>query len=99
MKFVGILARKAALANRPFIIGEFDSHINVDWLKYLEREQNIKGSFFWSMYGHADDGENYIRHDDGFTLYYKEDSSYSDLLKLANHARRMQGLPEINVLP
>jgi mannan endo-1,4-beta-mannosidase len=99
LKFVGILARKAALANRPFIIGEFDSHINVDWLKYLEREQNIKGSFFWSMYGHADNQIDYVRHDDGYTLYYKEPSSYSDLLKLANHARRMQGLAEISELP
>lgn len=93
------LARKAALVNRPFIIGEFDSHINVDWLKYLEREQNIKGSFFWSMYGHADNQVDYVRHDDGYTLYYKEASSYSDLLKLANHARRMQGLTEISELP
>jgi mannan endo-1,4-beta-mannosidase len=93
------LAARAANVNKPFIIGEFDSHINENWLKFIEREENVKGSFYWSMYGHADDGVNYIRHDDGFTLYYKEDSSYSDLLKLANHARRMQGLPEINELP
>ena len=94
-----VLARKAASVSRPFIIGEFDSHINVDWLKYLEREPNIKGSFFWSIYGHADNQVDYVRHDDGYTLYYKESSSYSDLLKLANHARRMQGLPEITALP
>eukprot|EP00331_Platyophrya_macrostoma_P019908 CAMPEP_0176471918 /NCGR_PEP_ID=MMETSP0127-20121128/41432_1 /TAXON_ID=938130 /ORGANISM="Platyophrya macrostoma, Strain WH" /LENGTH=301 /DNA_ID=CAMNT_0017866685 /DNA_START=9 /DNA_END=911 /DNA_ORIENTATION=+ len=78
-------AADAANVGKPLIVGEFS----------MEKEENVKGTFFWSMFGHDDNG-NWIRHNDGFSLYYKEDSSYKDLLKLANHARRMQGLSEIS---
>lgn len=91
-------AADAAKVGKPFIVGEFSSHCSDNWLRLMEKEENVKGTFFWSMYGHDDNGQ-WIRHDDGFTLYYKEGSSYNNLLKLANHARRMQGLSEISSLP
>jgi mannan endo-1,4-beta-mannosidase len=91
-------ASDAAAVGKPLIIGEYDSHFPDSWMQTMEREQNVKGTFFWSMYGHDDEG-NWIRHDDGYTQYYGDPSSTRDLVKLSNHMRRMQHLPQVRGLP
>lgn len=96
MKRVG---DSAAAVKKPYIIGEYDSNFKDDWFNYIETNKNIHGSFFWSLYGHDDTGNNWIRHGDGFTQYYGEQGSNESLLRLLNHARRIQGIPTTNYLP
>lgn len=91
------MASKSAAVGKPFIVGEYDSHVGENFLREMEKDPNIKGSLFWSMFPHADgiDGP-YIRHEDGYSQYYPETSG--DLLRLTNHMRRFRGLPEISSL-
>ena len=89
-------ANNAAGVNKPYIIGEYSSKSGSDMFNAIESRPNIKGSIFWSMYPHSNgiNGGDAIRHDDGFTLHYPEDSS--QLLLISNHFRRMQSLPQVN---
>jgi mannan endo-1,4-beta-mannosidase len=91
-------ASSAMAKRKPFLVTEFDSKFEDDFLKHIERNKNINGSFWWCLYGKDDNGK-YIRHDDGYTQYYKEAGSFNNLLRLTNHARRLQSLPEVTSLP
>lgn len=90
-------ATEAGKVGKPLIVGEFDSGASESWLAAMESNPNVKGTLFWHMYGHDDNG-NRIRHNDGYTLYYKEESSQPALLRLANHARRIRNLPLLDSL-
>lgn len=93
------MSARAAKVGKPFIVGEYDSHWKEADLREIEKDPNIKGSMFWSMFPHAYglNGGPYIRHDDGYSQYYPETSG--DLLDLTNHIRRMRGLPQVSTLP
>jgi mannan endo-1,4-beta-mannosidase len=93
----GINSAKAA--NKPYIIGEYDSGWNNTWYNALESNSNVWGSLAWSIYPHDDGTENGNRvpHGDGYTIWYdnKDSTNTSKLTFLRNHFRRMQGLGEI----
>jgi mannan endo-1,4-beta-mannosidase len=92
------MAASAAAVGKPFIVGEYDSHWNENNLYEMEKDPNIKGTMFWSMFPHENGlkGGAYIRHDDGYSMYPWESF---ELLRLSNHIRRMRGLPQIKQLP
>lgn len=91
-------ANSSRSKGKPFLVTEYDSKFGDDFLKHIENNKNINGSLWWCLYG-TDDNGNFIRHNDGFTQYYKESGSYNNLLRLTNHARRLQGMGEIWELP
>jgi mannan endo-1,4-beta-mannosidase len=90
------LANKSASVGKPFIVGEYDSHATT-FLQEMEANKNVKGSFFWSVFPHVNGVSGaYVTHDDGYSQYPYQGT---DFLRLSNHIRRMQGLPEITSLP
>lgn len=88
--------------NRPYIIGESDSRWGDDWYKAIEAIPNMCGSCPWSLYPHenGDKTKKRIEHNDGFTFWYDAQTgdNVQTLLRMTNHFRRMQGLPETNVV-
>lgn len=86
-------SRRSAAVGKPLIIGEYNSHASESWLKNMEGDKNVKGTFFWSMFGHDDNG-NWMRHEDGYSQYYGDPASSEDLLRLTNHIRRMRNMKE-----
>jgi hypothetical protein len=88
-------SNSAKMIGKPYIIGEYSAHFDNDWFYELENRPNIKGSIFWNLYPHENglSGGERIMHNDGETLWYPEDRI--QLLKISNHFRRMQDVPEI----
>lgn len=91
-------ANEAKKIGKPYLITEYSSHFGQDWFNYLESNKDIKGSMVWSFYPHVGGYRSgaKIPHNDGFTLYYPEDTE--KLLRLTNHFRKMQSKPTINSL-
>lgn len=92
-KRLDTMAQNAKNVGKPYIIGEYSSHFRDDWFNHIENNPNIKGSVFWDLYPKE------IQHDDGQTIQYGNPNDKDDLLRLANHHRRKQGLPTIYSLP
>lgn len=92
-------ASQAAAVGKPFIVGEYSSTFGQDWFDTIEGIPNMKGSMVWSMFPHANgvQGGDRLQNPDGFTFWY-DPVSYSELLLLTNHFRRMRGLPQVGSL-
>lgn len=88
-------ANIAKSINKGYIIGEYSSHFNINWLKQIEKRKNVKGDLFWSIYPHENGmiGGNKVEHNDGFTLYYPEDTF--QLTVISNHFRRIQNIAQV----
>jgi mannan endo-1,4-beta-mannosidase len=87
-------AQNSINVGRPYVTGEYDPRFSDNWFKNLENNKNIKGSLFWSMFPHDNNG-NRVEHNDGFTQWFDSDNN-DIILKLSNHYRRMQGLPTVS---
>jgi mannan endo-1,4-beta-mannosidase len=86
-------SQAAAHVGKPYLIGEYSGHFDDDWFHEIESNSHVKGSIFWNLYPLG------TLHSDGQTLYYGDPESEAALLRIANHHRRMCGLPPIASLP
>jgi mannan endo-1,4-beta-mannosidase len=80
-------------------IGEYSSQFGQDWFSTIESD-GIIGSAVWSLQPH-DNGlpsGNRNIHSDGFSIYCDNQTSQNSqqLLLLANHFKRMQGLSQVS---
>ncbi len=89
-------AAAAATHGKVYIAGEFDwkPAEAKDFLEEAERNENVSGTCYWSLFGHADEA-GYVQHFDSFSLHYP--SVQTEALKakqiqlLRQHAFTMAG--------
>jgi mannan endo-1,4-beta-mannosidase len=93
-------ASRSLSAGKPYIIGEYSSQFGQDWFDKIESIPNMCGSVAWSMYPHEDGtpNSNRIPHTDGFTFWFdgKDAKNSRQVLLIANHCRKMQGMQPLN---
>lgn len=95
-------AQSSANIGKPYIIGEYSSQFQQDWFTYIEQNPNIKGSYFWSIFGHSNglSSGSRVIHSDGYSLYCDNQSAQNtqQLLLISNHYRRKLNLPQVTSL-
>lgn len=72
--FLNVSVIEVGKVGKLLIVGEFDSGVLELWFVVMESNFNVKGILFWYMYGYDDNG-NWIRYNDGYIFYYKEELS------------------------
>lgn len=83
---------------KPYIIGEYSSQFGWDWFNHIEN-LGVHGSFSWSLYPHENDGRRLL-HNDGFDFWFDNQTQENtrQLMLMANHFRKLQGLGSIGSL-
>ncbi|MCL9662654.1 cellulase family glycosylhydrolase [Paenibacillus hunanensis] len=93
---------KVSSAGKVYIAGEYDwsSDQTGSFLQAVESNEKVSGTFFWSLFGHHDQG-GYVQHNDGFSVHYPG-HGYSDvrlgrIQALRQHAYQLRQarIPEI----
>lgn len=89
-------AHRTAACGKAYIAGEYDwqSLDMADFARTVEAEPSIAGTFFWSLFGHHDEG-GYVEHYDGFSLHYPGLDRSAELAgriqRLRSHAYAVSG--------
>ncbi|GJN87931.1 hypothetical protein Rhopal_000886-T1 [Rhodotorula paludigena] len=108
---LGILAEEVKLATQAkkgFFIGEYDwtptgSSVSLeDYLAAIERSGAYLGDMIWSVFGHDDECCAFVKHQDGYSLYYPNGGTAGEnanALLVAQHWYRVQGRPVPRALP
>ena len=103
-------------ANKVYLAGEYDWTGNnpstpplEDWFGVIERAQKtsdpvVAGDHFWSLFMHnVPDCEDFVEHDDGFTLQYGNPANTAQndtqIAKVREHLFAMQGIEVGGYLP
>lgn len=83
---------------KGYIVGEYGD-LSDEWFNDLESRVNVHGTVMWSLYynENGDFNGNPIVHNDGFTINWCKNDMWK-LVKLSNHFRRMQQIPQIKNL-
>lgn len=105
-----LLGKDLTIANKykkALLMSEFD-WINKNngndlngWLKAVEAQPGT-GDMFWSIFGHDEKGCNWVKHNDGYSMYYPNGNSASEtsrMLLVAQHFYRMTGRSAPSSLP
>ncbi|OME30066.1 glycoside hydrolase family 2 TIM barrel-domain containing protein [Paenibacillus sp. FSL E2-0274] len=88
-------------ADKVYIAGEYGWSYGelYDFVKEAERNEDVSGTCFWSLFSHDDHG-GYVQHYDGFSVHYPGNGLNQDHLNriqaLRGHAYRIRGeaIPE-----
>ncbi|GAA5841643.1 hypothetical protein JCM9279_000714 [Rhodotorula babjevae] len=110
---IGILNKEISLAKaagKAFFIGEYDwtptgSSVSLsDYLATIETSgsSSYMGDMIWSLFGKDAQCCNFIRHRDGYSLYYPDGGSKDDAvnaLAVVQHWARLQGKAIPQTLP
>ncbi|CDR46532.1 RHTO0S12e05732g1_1 [Rhodotorula toruloides] len=96
----GIITKELALAKaarKSFLIGEYDwttqsSTSLATYLKLIESWKPLVGDMFWSLQGRDPQCCNFIKHGDGYSMYYPNGGTTAEtanMLLVAQHWYRM----------
>ncbi|GAA6004062.1 uncharacterized protein JCM10292_005861 [Rhodotorula paludigena] len=95
-------------AKKGFFIGEYDwtptgSSVSLeDYLAVIEGSGAYLGDMIWSVFGHDDECCAFVKHQDGYSLYYPNGGTAGEnanALRVAQHWYRVQGRPVPRALP
>ena len=91
-------AARAVAAGKVYVAGEYGWDPRPGCTRQLlfevERNGDIAGSLFWSLFPHADD-HGFVQHGDNFTYHYPGDDAAMRLFgyEAEAHNRRLSGVP------